>query len=345
MDNFSKQLFAKDIEELELEDIKRYFSSEKNESDKLEFKAFHNSYGNFQKNLEGVIRGICAFLNSDGGILIWGAPLGQKKDNKTIFFGNLSPVIEFIDKDTFISKISDSITPLPTSISLKIIELDKKYIYIFQIQKSKYSPHQYKNTYWARLDGQTKPAPHYLIEALFKKIQFPNIEGYLRFDKYRLITGNISHLTVSVIIINFSEFQNESCISYQLVCEQATFKEWRNHIPMNHSYYDLNGHLYASHNYNDILHFGAPEIIEHTLEFDIESLIYKNNGEMDFTLAFGGKSSPLKFSIYKLDLSGNIQANNLSTLIVNKEENILASNRQDILGTNKQDILHAILNR
>ena len=105
MINYSEQYFGKDLNDLSYEDIVDFFAVEKEESDKIEFKAFHPDFGNFNKNLEGVIRGICAFLNSNGGILIWGAPLGQKVDERVIFQGALSPVTELKEKDSLISKI------------------------------------------------------------------------------------------------------------------------------------------------------------------------------------------------------------------------------------------------
>lgn len=128
MNNYSHQYFGKDLENLEFVDIEKYFDEEKEETDKIVFKAYHIQYGNFNKNLDGVIRGICAFLNSNGGILIWGSPIGIRKDERLIFKGKLSPVLELVEKDKVISKISDSITPLPVNINLKIIE--KEIIFI-----------------------------------------------------------------------------------------------------------------------------------------------------------------------------------------------------------------------
>ena len=60
MYNYSKSFFGKTLEELNFGDIENFFSIEREESEKIEFKAFHNKFGNFNKNLEGVIRGICA---------------------------------------------------------------------------------------------------------------------------------------------------------------------------------------------------------------------------------------------------------------------------------------------
>ncbi|WP_159025487.1 ATP-binding protein, partial [Aquimarina sp. Aq78] len=144
MDNYSHHYFGKDLDALTHQDILDFFNTEKEESDKIEFKTYHPTYGNFNKNLEGVIRGICAFLNSNGGILIWGAPMGQSIDDRLVFQGALSLVNQLIEKDTLISKISDSITPLPVNINVQIIENGRNYLYVFEVQKSNYSPHQFK---------------------------------------------------------------------------------------------------------------------------------------------------------------------------------------------------------
>ena len=202
MDNYSHQYFGKNLEDLVFQDIADFFATEKEESDKIEFKAFHPNYGNFNKNLEGVIRGICGFLNSNGGILIWGAPLGQKIDDKLVFQGALSLVDQLIEKDALISKVSDSITPLPVKVNVQIIENNGNYLYVFEVQKSNYSSHQFKNIYYARLDGQTKPAPHYLIEALFKKVSYPNIGGFINLDRFGNANNGNVFLDISIIIIN-----------------------------------------------------------------------------------------------------------------------------------------------
>jgi hypothetical protein len=58
------------------------------------------------------------FLNSDGGIIIWGAPKGKKVPDKKekVFQGEPDMVDYLYEKDAFISKIADSITPTPRAI-------------------------------------------------------------------------------------------------------------------------------------------------------------------------------------------------------------------------------------
>jgi hypothetical protein len=344
MDNYSHQYFGKSLEDLAFLDLTNFFATEKEESDKIEFKAFHPNYGNFNRNLEGVIRGICAFLNSNGGVLIWGAPLGQTVDDRLVFQGALSPVNQLIEKDTLISKISDSVTPLPVNVNVQIIENDGNYLYVFEVQKSNYSPHQFKNIYHARLDGQTKPAPHYLIDALFKKISYPNIEGFINLDRFGNTNNGNVFLDISIIIINFSALQNEQDISYRLICGQAIFSGSLH--PQTSRFYSMEGHQYINTNNIDILHFGAPEMTSQRLIFNLETLEDQHNNEMDLVLLFGGKKSPLKFSEYKLNFGNEpFTANNPVGLITNIEENVLASEKQKALGTTRENLLDTILKR
>ena len=343
MINHSQQYFGKDLNDLLYDDILNFFVEEKEESDKIEFKAFHPDFGNFNKNLEGVIRGICAFLNSNGGILIWGAPLGTKVEERVTFQGDLSPVTELKEKDSLISKVSDSITPLPINVNVKIIEQDGSFLYIFEIQKSDYSPHQFKNIYYARLDGQTKPAPHYLVEALFKKISYPNIEGYINLDRFGLLQTGEAYLDISIMMINFSEFENEYDLTYRLVCSSAIFEG--SIVPQTARSYTMDGHMFVYKGHADILHYGAPDINNQRLIFNLEELGESYNYKMDLVLTFGGKKSPLKISNYRLDFSGRIADRDPVGLFESKNENVLSADWQKEKGTTRENLLEQILKR
>ena len=341
MTNFSQNYFAKNLDDLSVNDIAQYFAAGKEESDKIEFKGYHMQFGNFSKNFEGVMRGICAFLNSEGGLLIWGAPLGVKIENVVVFQGKLAFVDKLMEKDTLISKISDSITPLPIGINVKIISQDNAYLYIFEIQKSNYSPHQFKNTYWARLDGQTKPAPHYLIDALFKKISYPNIEAYINLDRFGNHPDGRQFLDISILIFNFSELQNEYDITYRVITE-SVFEGAASPNSQVAGYYSMGGHEFKN-DFIKILHFGAPEMTAQKILFKIEDL---KNGEMNLVIHFGGRQSPLKSSEYKLNfLQQGIPHLNPAILITSKQENILVFDRQNQLGTTRENLLETLLKR
>ncbi len=344
--DYSKIYFDKTLDSLTYQDIVTFFIEPKEESTKIEFKSFSAQYGNFNNNLEGVIRGICAMLNSEGGILIWGAPEGVippgQKDK--IFQGNLSPVAELKTKDWIINKISDSITPLPIGINVAILQDNQNTVYVFEIQQSSYPPHQFKNTYFARLDGQTKPAPHYLIDALFKKITFPNIEGYVALDKISN-NGNNYYLDLSIFIFNFTPLQNEQDVSYRLMCPQGIFTQ--SQIPQLEHMYSFNGHQFVSRDDIKTLHFGAPNNHSERIQFNPHQLLGEFENRVDLLLSFGGKHSPVKTSRYKLDfnkLNWN-QKNKPNYLFSEIEENVMAVHKQKELGTTKKDSLKLILGR
>lgn len=344
--DYSTIYFYKPIDVLLYQDIEEFFVDAKEESTKIEFKSFSTEHGNFNDSLDGVIKGLCAFLNSEGGILIWGAPNGKKMlgKNSKSFQGALSPLIELKEKDWIINKISDLITPLPVGINVAILQNGAYIIYVFEVQQSNYSPHQFNNTYWARLDGQTKPAPHYLIDALFKKIRFPNIEGFIILEK---ISNNGTYfiLDITICIFNFSQLQNEEKIIFSLMCPQGFFAKSKN-LKYSHLY-DYDGHQFISKGLIDLLHFGAPEMHSEQLVFDPNQLVSKFNNEVDLLLFFGGKFSPLKSSNYKLNFQ-NIdwdQTNEPNYLFSEIEENSLSADKQKNLGTTRESLLKSILKR
>lgn len=344
--NYSKSFFGKEIENLTFQDIVIFFIDEKEESNTIEFKSYSNTNESFDKKISGIIRSICALLNSEGGIVIWGAPKGvlsPEKKEKT-FKGDLSPVQTLKSKDWIINKVSDSITPLPINIKVAILESTTNYIYVFEVKPSNYKPHQHNNTYWSRLDGQTKPAPHYLIDALFKKISFPNIEGYIKFDSISN-NGRQYLLDISILIFNFSELQNEENVNYRLMCPEGIFKD--SFISNNKNMYNFDGHELVFTNLIDVLHYGAPNYYSDTIVFDFNEIQNKFNNKVQLLLSFGGKSSPMKTSDYVLDFN-KLDLNNSTSpnyLISKKEENVLYSDYTKSLGKSKEDILKDNLNR
>lgn len=162
--------FGKTISELDFEAIEEYFSVERVETDELEFKSIPTNK-ELDDGYDKIKKTCCAMLNSSGGIIIWGAPIeaNDKEGKKKSVSGELTFTEKTINKDQVINKITDSIIPTPKDIRIKILSKDSKSILIIEVDQSQYAPHQLNNTYLMRIDGQTKPAPHHYIEALFKK--------------------------------------------------------------------------------------------------------------------------------------------------------------------------------
>lgn len=296
---YSKSFLGKDLHELTYGDIELFFKETKEESDKIEFKSFYsNDDKHFNHKESGVIRAICGMLNSDGGLIIWGAPMGKNviSSREKIYEGALSPLEISIEKDSFISKISNVITPSPKGIKFQRLEKNNKFVYVIEIPQSEYAPHQYNNIYWMRLDGQTRAAPHHYIEALFKKITYPNLQGKLILDSVVPSDSSYLQVKIKIEISNRSLFQNEHDVFIKLISENSLIVS--NDLG---SIARQKGEKQGS----ELIIEQAKSILYHLSPlrnyFSILLLLKKDeNKKFSFILIFGGKASPLKMSKYIL---------------------------------------------
>ncbi|RZM21887.1 MAG: ATP-binding protein [Pedobacter sp.] len=338
MTEFSKIILGKGLQELQYQDVADFFLQEQGESNTVEFKAFSAAHGNFKENIKGVIRAVCGMLNSDGGLIIWGAPLGvadpQTREKK--FVGALAPVPEYKEKDWMINKISDSTSPLPTGIRLAVLQQGQnENLYVIEVEPSPYKPHQADNTYFVRLDGQTKPAPHYFIEALFRRISYPNIEGYVKVDRAGIVSGqSLYYLNITCFMFNFTQMQNEEDITVRLLVDPGFFEE-QNQYTSSSKVYELSK-----------LHFGLVNTHRAQILLDPYKLDAKGK-KVKLIMSYAGKHSPAKSSVYTIDF-GKVDLNNpanTNQMLAEMEENVLFSERQERLGTTRASTLRESLGR
>ena len=160
MKNFALNFFGKNIKDINQDDLTTYFAQPRREADNLEFKSYPPT-ADFEKSLQKILKTVCAFLNSAGGMIIWGAPGGSRPNGETedIFTGNLLPVTTIKGQDWLINKISSSISPMPKDIKINIITIGTAAVYLIEVQESQFKPHQFENVYQIRLDGQNNPHP------------------------------------------------------------------------------------------------------------------------------------------------------------------------------------------
>jgi hypothetical protein len=325
--DFSTSYFGKPLTKLVYDDIVDYFKDERKENEAIEFKSFAVQ-ATFDTGLQGVIRGLAAFLNSSGGILIWGAPKGTKVAAKAedVFVGDLCPVKELVEKDRLINKISSAITPLPVGIGVQILESGNNYIYVFEIQQGIYRPHQYDGRYYVRLDGQTKPAPHYLVDALVKQISYPNICGVIKFEKMTFDRNSSTYrLPFTLGMFNFSELQNEEAVSFRILCVGGYFTKGRQQqYTTQKTKYNMNGHQLIYEDFAPVLSYGTPHIFNDVLLINDETL-KETKGFLEIALSFGGRKSPAKSTTYKLNFNNNVKLDYPEQLLVESEENVLFS--------------------
>lgn len=341
---YSTLFFGKELTDLFYNDIEKFFLEEKEESNKIEFKSYFSSEEkNHTEKENGVIRAICALLNSEGGLVIWGAPVGQMVIGKKekIFKGDLSPCDKLIEKDSFVSRLTDLITPSPKGILFQRLESDSKYIYIIEVERSFYAPHQFRNIYYMRIDGQTKPAPHHYIEALFRKVSFPKLEGYIKIDSYKEY-GNRNILTLSYLIFNKSKLQNEHDIYYRLVVLTGRFNDYQS-LRTGDKIYDLDGHELRVLNAKSTLYYNEPILDTATIVIESNELL-KTNYECEIMFYFGGRQSPLMISEYKL-LLNNLDDKNTNSYFIEINENKYSYEYSDSLSVSEKDTMKEILGR
>ena len=339
--DYSNVYFGTNREDLNLKTIEDFFSTEKTENNTLEFKSF-NANSKLDALYDDICKSLCAFLNSDGGILIWGAPAGLKpKDKKEkIFQGVLTPITEILEKDTVIRIVSSRISPIPAKINVKIIEEGNKRICIFEVQKSRWA-HQISGTYYMRLDGQSVPAPNYYVEALIKQIQYPELSGHIKPLKYQHM-GNGYTLTLNVIVFNFSPLQNEKRVSFRIMTSCGRFKGWD--VPQIAHNFEYNGKVYVNREVIDVLHYGMPA--NESLQILITgSDLTSANSQLEIYLQFGGEMSPMQESRYVLNLRPLQQSEKATVLVSSFTENMLLSEMQTKNGKTKEEMINEALGR
>jgi len=294
--NYCETFFNKTIYDLELQDIIDLFERNVEESDILEVKSYSEKE-NQKENEKKVLRTICGFLNSNGGIMIWGGPREEKIENETKFSKTFSPVEYKYSKDDFNAKIVNRITPSPVEFGFKRFDLDGKFIYLIEVNRGIARPYQFQNIYYMRIDGATRAAPHHYIEALFKQINFPVLEAHLELRKFQYIEHhNLLMVSFNVFINNLSKLQNEKNLSIYIVVN--------------------NTYLIKDEEAEKICFFGKPVIKIY------ESLRIKSDMKVDLDfelqLLFGGELSPIRSSVFKFKFEKPIY--NLHTQQMGKAE-------------------------
>lgn len=185
------------------EELKKFFASEQEESSQIEFKRGDSDLYNIYKE-------ICAFANTDGGILIYGAP-NEKTDNSKVpkrkyCIGELILSNSNKSEDALLSAISSNISPSPPSIEIKRINFNRGAAFILYVPKSNIKPHQFNGAYYIRVNTMSTPAAHGLVESMFRQRQDIELELDLRFFKRFLLGANNEFYTLKISISNKSKY-------------------------------------------------------------------------------------------------------------------------------------------
>jgi len=347
-DTFIYTLFNKQIHQLELNDIISFFKNEKIETDKLEFKSytdFENSTATKsmrdKEKLNDIFKSLCAFLNSDGGVLIWGAPEGKNVEGlkERAYFGDITPVKYKLEKDQFINRVSSDISPTPHRILFHSIAIgENSYCYIIEVIKSEFAPHQHKGTYYIRLDGSTRPAPHHYVEALIKKISFPKLEVYMSFGE--TVNGkNFAAVPIVLTIHNISKYLHEKNVEYRILSDRGLISN-PNRI-LNYENF-LDG-CDIEKKVKPVLHYNMPYVEDLVLVtkkiFPRENALHAN-----ILISVWGELSPVIVSNYRLEFYGDIRDVKTRYLMREKKENFyLYEKSEEFVGEDKIATSHSLM--
>ncbi|WP_169712766.1 AlbA family DNA-binding domain-containing protein [Algoriphagus faecimaris] len=315
-------------------DLITFFATHQQETQYIEFKSSGetNAEKIFSKSLKPAI---CSFLNSEGGILIYGAPREDHRNSENPDNFKLRPYHPQLlgDHDSIIRKIADGITPMPIGIRLKEVEVEDGMVAVFEIQESQSKPHQTENIYQIRIDGQKKPAPHYLIEAMMKQVTFPTIKAYLKTKRseYCDLKSDTLLISFDLSFINFSPFQNEKNIRYRLKVDGSMILELGSSKGENLSketdYFKIEN-----------LTYGEPYTVPFTLSGNFGMI--QSDKKVLLNIIFHGESSPSKLTVYEF----YIEQRNLRGFLKGGKaildiDNILISEHKKNLGLTHEESL------
>jgi hypothetical protein len=295
--DISTRILGNSIHDLAESNLTAFFLTPQAESSISEFKSFPQG-ANLDASLDKIAESLCAFLNSEGGLLIWGAPAGTKPGGQKfkVCTGPLTPLNIALDKDSIIRKISAKISPLTPNIKFKDVAVTVGHCYIFEVSKSESAPHQKDGIYYMRLDGSNIAAPHYYVEALMKRVSFAKLNGKITFSEIKIGSQYLA-IPMIVAISNFSHYLQEKNPSYNITISRGKIigaLEDPNIFQV--------GVRNSVNGSGNILLFGVPIIEKYFI------LLNRSNDSiggsiLTVTLSFFGDSSPMVTSIYNITIN------------------------------------------
>ena len=298
-----QELLGKSVADLSFQAIESYFTDERIETDRLEFKTYRARNDDEHVKAENkIIEAISSFLNSSGGLVIWGAAEGEKRDVGgkwvKVFKGALQPVTKEIEKDSFIRRMASLIIPTPSRVQFHPLKDNTSstpsFIYLIEVEQSPYSPHQFDKKYFMRLDGVNHPAPHHYLEALFRKITYPNLTGKILHQHCTKVGDNTMRIMFMIEIHNLTAYQNEENLYIRVAHPNAIRNSYGHRMLPGMTNNKIND-VFSHHNVSPLLFHG--ESLETSLFLDYN---LSTRGMVQIiSLFFGGKKSPLKRTTLK----------------------------------------------
>ena len=164
MSSPSKLRFGKELNDLELNDIQSLINEQIDESQNLDYK---QPSQNPQKDSDNLAEVMASFLNTDGGIIVYGISEKREGENRCpdkIIWCSFT-------KERLENLLISRIQPWEERIRIHRIANDddaKDGIFVVQVPKSNNPPHMFNHVYYQRMNFQTKPMEH---ESVYRAFQ------------------------------------------------------------------------------------------------------------------------------------------------------------------------------
>jgi len=234
-----KKLFEKEVDDINLEDIQEFVYNIVIEDEYLEYKTLNGSEKKFKnsENRKTLFKEICAFLNTDGGLLIYG--IDDLKEGQDKFVG-----VE-LDPDRDLLSIKDMIkTDLKPGVSnlfyIRAIKIKDKqeYILIIKINKGDNGPYEsLSNSKFYKREGSSSVpmSQHDILAYERNKNYYSDVKVTFEGD---LEEANCSPIFEREITIYKQKIENPFMGSYDLLGQlnKSIYSPSFNQPKTNHSF-------------------------------------------------------------------------------------------------------------
>lgn len=292
--SYAQAIFQKDLYQITKQDLEAFFSEPQEESSILEFKEGGT-------DLKKIHPEIAAFLNTEGGLLILGAPREVEHPTKKGYkqaVGDLTPCT-VRDRDVIMRNIGTSIAPVPTTIRIHSIEIEGGSVYILEIGQSMHPPHQVSDSgrYYIRLEREAKAAPHGLVEAMFFKRQRPNLE--IKIKSENIDPGKAPGDARMKITFSLTNSSSVTAESWGYILDFFDLSDCKNNDP--------NNQITTQPNFTKTINFHPQDIIVKGLSTSFEITVQPTASSFIFKSCFYGKDVEAITNFYCLKLDGSIE--------------------------------------